>query len=92
VSQGGEVLSSLPIGFSVQSSYKVNDVTSGITFCKAMPEVFRKADHKGSWIVTPMHRTGAEKLISSFIEVRAQALVVQYRLNGNGTFKILKIQ
>ena len=90
--QGGEVLSSLSIGFSVQPPHEFNDVASGIAFCKAMPEVFRKADHKCSRIITTMHRTGAKKLISSSFEVCTQTLVVQYNLNGNGTFEILKIQ
>jgi hypothetical protein len=92
VSQRGEVLCGLRVRFSVQSPDEFNDVPSGIAFCKAMPEVFFRADHEGTWIVTAMHRAGAKKLIFPFFEVCAQALVVQYRLNGNGTFEILKIQ
>jgi hypothetical protein len=76
----------LSIGFSVQSPHEVNDVASGIAFSKTMPEVFGKADHKGSRIVATMDRAGAKKLIPSSFEVCTQALVVEYRLNGNGTF------
>jgi hypothetical protein len=57
-----------------------------------MPEVLFKADHEGTWIITAMNRTGAKKLIVSFFEVCAQALGVQDRLNGNGTFEIWKTQ
>jgi len=91
VEQRGEVLSGLSIGFSVQSPHELNNVTPGIAFSKAIPEVFGKADHKGSWIVAAMHRTGAKKLIPSFFEVSTQALLIEYRLNGYGTFEMLKI-
>ena len=82
----------LSIGFSIQSSDELNDVASGIAFCKAMPEVFGKANHECAGIVAPMDRAGGKKLVPSFFEVCSQALVVQYRLNGDGTFEILKIQ
>ena len=90
--QGVELLGSVSIGFAVQSQHKVDDIASGIAFGKAIPEVFGKADHKGSWVVAAMHGAGAKKLIPSFFEVRAQALGVQYRLNGNDAFEICKTQ
>ncbi len=61
----------LSIGFPVQSPHELNDVTSGIAFSKAMPEVFRKADHKCSWVVAAMDEAGPKKLIPPFFEVRA---------------------
>jgi hypothetical protein len=89
--QSGEIVCCLAVGYFLQVSHQIDDITAGVASGKTVPEIFRQADHKGVGVVAVMDGTGADEPIALFGELFDKAPVRQHGGNGNGLFQVLKL-
>jgi hypothetical protein len=89
--QSGEIVCCLVVGYFLQASHQIDDITAGIASGKAVPEVFRQADHKGVRVVAAMDGTGANEPIALFSEFFGKASVGQHGGDGDSVFQVLKL-
>lgn len=91
-SQSAEIVCCLAIGYFLQASHQIDDITAGVASGEAVPEIFRHANHEGMGVVAVMDGTGADEPIALFGECFGKAPVRQHGGNGNGLFQVLKLQ
>ena len=85
-------MSDLPVGASIESSDKLDDIAAGVTSGEASPEVLVARDHESAWIVAAVDGAGSGEGMSLSAHASEQASLGEDLLDGDESFETAEAQ